>query len=53
VESVPEGFQAFNMLSYRGPGKYVTEKARRLLGFEPLERVEKYFSRTPEDAGME
>jgi nucleoside-diphosphate-sugar epimerase len=35
VESLPGNFQLFNLLSYRGPGKYNTDKAQRLLGFEP------------------
>jgi nucleoside-diphosphate-sugar epimerase len=37
VESVPDNFQLFNMLSYGGPQKYTWEKARRLLGYEPTQ----------------
>lgn len=46
IESVPDNFQDFNLLSYLAHGKYQVEKARRILGFEPLERVENYFKRS-------
>jgi hypothetical protein len=46
IESVPGGFQEFNMLSFEGHGKYNLDKARRILGFEPLEKWENYFRRT-------
>ena len=45
IESVPDNFQDFNMLSYEGHGKYSVDKARRILGFEPQERWEDYFKR--------
>lgn len=45
IESVPDNFQDFNLLSYLAHGKYQVEKAKRILGFEPLERVEDYFKR--------
>jgi len=47
IKSVPDNFQVFNILSYRAHGKYLVEKARRILGYVPLERVENYFKRTP------
>ena len=47
IESVPDGFQEFNMLSWEGHGKYNVDKARRLLGFEPTENWERYFARVP------
>ncbi|MCZ6677249.1 MAG: NAD(P)-dependent oxidoreductase [Candidatus Poribacteria bacterium] len=47
IESVPDNFQDFNMLSYEGHGKYRVDKARRILGFEPREQWEDYFKRTP------
>lgn len=47
IESIPDNFQEFDMLSYEGHGKYSVEKARRILGFEPTEKWEKYFERTP------
>ncbi len=47
IESVPDNFQAFNMLSYVGHGKFCIDKAKRILGFEPLEEWEAYFKRTP------
>jgi hypothetical protein len=46
IEIIPENFQAFNMLSYPSHGKYLIEKAKRILGYAPLERVETYFKRT-------
>ena len=47
IESVPECYQDFNMLSYLGHGKYSSDKARRILGFEPLKRWEEGFKRLP------
>ncbi len=47
IESVPDNFQDFNMLSYEGHGKYSVDKARRILGFEPQERWEEHFKRVP------
>jgi nucleoside-diphosphate-sugar epimerase len=35
VESVPGYFQEFNLHSYLGHGKFLLDKAHRLLGFEP------------------
>jgi nucleoside-diphosphate-sugar epimerase len=35
VESVPGYFQEFNLHSYLGHEKYLLDKSRRLLGFEP------------------
>ena len=49
IESVPENFQDFNMLSYEGHGKYSVEKARQILGFEPTEKWENYFKRPIDD----
>ena len=45
IESVPDNFQAFNMNSYLAQGKYTIDKARRILGYEPKERVEAYYKR--------
>lgn len=45
IESVPDHFQDFNMLSYSGQGKYNSDKARRILGFQPLKRWEEEFGR--------
>lgn len=47
IESIPDDFQEFNMLSYPGHGKYSIEKAKRILGFSPTEQWERYFTRTP------
>jgi nucleoside-diphosphate-sugar epimerase len=47
IESVPDHFQYFNMLSYLGHGKYLIDKSRRILGYEPQERLETYFKRVP------
>ena len=51
IESVPDNFQEFNMLSYEGHQKYSVDKARRILGFEPLEKWENYFKRIPSEVG--
>ncbi len=45
IESVPEDYQEFNMLSFEAHGKYTVDKARRILGFEPSERWEEYYKR--------
>jgi nucleoside-diphosphate-sugar epimerase len=45
VESIPDDFQDFNLLSYLAHGKYRIDKAKRMLGYEPLERVEDYYKR--------
>jgi nucleoside-diphosphate-sugar epimerase len=47
IESVPDDCQVFHMFSYHSHGKYLLEKAKRILGYEPLERVEDYFKRVP------
>ena len=47
MESVPDNYQAFNLHSYQGQGKYSLEKAKRILGYEPQERYEDYFKRIP------
>lgn len=45
IESVPDDYQEFNMLSFEGHGKYNVDKARRILGFEPTQKWEDYFKR--------
>lgn len=45
IDSVPDHFQAFNLMSYISHGKYRADKAQRMLGYAPLERVEDYFKR--------
>ena len=45
VSSLPDNFQLFNMLSYTGPGKYNTDKAKRLLGFEPTQDWDEFYRR--------
>ena len=45
IEVVPDDYQAFNLHSYMGQGKYNIDKARRLLGYEPSEPVERYYRR--------
>ena len=49
IPSVPDCFQEFNLLSWEGHGKYNVDKARRILGFEPTERWERYFVRNVND----
>lgn len=45
IEVVPDDYQAFNLHSYMGQGKYNIDKARRMLGYEPSEPVERYYRR--------
>jgi nucleoside-diphosphate-sugar epimerase len=45
IESIPDNYQEFNLLSYEGHGKYSVEKARRMLGYEPTEKWSSYFER--------
>ena len=45
VRSLPGNFQLFNMLSFTGPGKYNTDKARRLLGFDPTGDWDEFYRR--------
>ena len=45
IESVPDNFQSFNLLSYFAHGKYQVEKAKRILGFTPMGGLEDYFRR--------
>lgn len=45
IESVPDYFQMFILHSYLPHGKYSIDKARRMLGYEPLERWDRYFKR--------
>ncbi|MEW6751637.1 MAG: NAD(P)-dependent oxidoreductase [Candidatus Latescibacterota bacterium] len=47
AESVPDCYQDFSLLSFEGHGKYNVNKARRILGFEPAQRWEELFRRTP------
>ena len=47
IDSVPDDFQSFNMLSYLSHGKYRMDKARRILGFELQGDWEAYYKRTP------
>ncbi len=45
VEDLPDHFQWFNLNSYLEHGKYPMDKARRILGYEVGEQVERYFRR--------
>lgn len=45
LETVPDDFQAFNLHSHLPQAKYSIEKARRILGYEPLEPVERHYTR--------
>ncbi len=46
IESVPDGFQEFNLFSCEQHGKYRLDKARDILGFAPTQKWEDYFKRT-------
>ncbi|MCZ6681303.1 MAG: NAD(P)-dependent oxidoreductase [Candidatus Poribacteria bacterium] len=45
IDSVPDNFQVFNLLSYFAHGKYEVEKAKRILGYRPMGGLEEYFRR--------
>ncbi len=45
VGDLPDHFQWFNLNSYLEHGKYPVDKARRILGYEVGEQVERYFRR--------
>ncbi len=45
VESLPENYQDFNLHSHLGQGKFSIDKARRMLGYEPLSPVEELYRR--------
>ena len=45
IESVPDNYQEFNMVSMTAHQKYTIEKAKRILGYEPAERWENYYKR--------
>lgn len=45
VQDLPDHFQWFNLNSYLEHGKYPVHKARRILGYEVGEHVERYFRR--------
>lgn len=45
IESVPDNYQEFNMVSMTAHGKYTNDKAKRILGYEPSERWEDYYKR--------
>lgn len=51
VESIPDDFQLFNMLSYTGLDKYTLDRARRILGFEPTQDWDDTFRRREGAAG--
>ncbi len=45
IESVPDNYQEFNMVSMTAHQKYTMKKAQRILGYEPAERWENYYKR--------
>lgn len=45
VESVPDDFQMFNIMSYYGHGRHRLDKVKQILGYAPLERLERLFAR--------
>lgn len=47
IETVPDQFQYFNMHSYLGQGKYLLDKAHRVLGYTPTCNWADYFKRVP------
>ena len=53
LETIPDDFQAFNLHSHLPQGKYSVEKAWRILGYEPMEPVERYYRRKTSPGGKE
>jgi UDP-glucose 4-epimerase len=51
VEQLPGNFQIFDLHSYQGHGKFMLERAERLLGFKPQAPVEQLYARSPGPAG--
>ena len=49
VEDLPDHYQWFNLNSYLEHGKYSVDKARRILGYEAGEPIERYFRRPVDD----
>ena len=47
IEEIPGYYQEFNMHSCDIQGKYLLDKARRILGFEPMQSWDTYYKRTP------
>ena len=47
IDSVPDNFQCFNLHSYFGQGKYLIDKATRLLGHQPVAPWADYYQRVP------
>lgn len=45
IERVPDDYQEFIMTSFEGHGKYNSDKAQRILGFEPSKHWEDHFKR--------
>jgi len=49
IESVPDNYQEFNLHSHVGQGKFGLERARRILGYEPIRNMAELYRR-PTDA---
>ena len=47
IEAIPDLYQEFNMTSYEGHGKYNSDKARRILGWERTGDWERFYRREP------
>ena len=47
IEAIPAYYQEFNMNSFEGHGKYSSDKARRILGWERTEDWDRFYARKP------
>ncbi len=45
IEQVPDNYQEFNLHSYLGQGKFSIDKARRILGYEPIRNMAEMYRR--------
>ena len=47
IDEIPGFYQEFNMTSFERHGKYNSDKARRILGWERTDEWERFYDRTP------
>ncbi|MBT3267010.1 NAD(P)-dependent oxidoreductase [Candidatus Poribacteria bacterium] len=46
IQAIPDNFQMFDLHSHLGQGKFSIDKARRILGYEPLAPIEEFYRRS-------
>ena len=47
IESVPDYFQQFHVMSYTSQGRYDTRRLKQIIGFEPVKPWVDYYKRIP------